>query len=82
MLEGWAKQDTYNELIVDVANHDEHLPFSVAAILYDAWVHKQFLLFYRRRGIHLTEADVPLVRFDPSDEMEPFQPMRNELLIG
>ena len=81
MLRGWtANGKTYNELIVDVSFHDVHLPFSIEAILYDSWVHKQFIEHFRGRGIDLTEADVPLVSFEPADENEPFKAVRNDLL--
>ena len=83
MLRGWNDNGkTYNELIVDVAFHDKFLPHSIEAVLYDSWVHKQFIEHYQRHGIDLTEADVPLVSFDPTDEDEPFKAIRNDMLRG
>lgn len=81
MLRGWTSNGrTYNELIVDVGFHDVHLPHSVEAILYDNWVHKNFIEHFRSRGHDLTEADVPLVSFDPADEHAPFKAIPNDLL--
>ena len=80
MLHQWVeRQSQYNELIVDMVHHDAALPHSIEAILYDEWVHKQFLDHYRGR---VTEADVPLVSFDPRNENRPFRVIQNRLLRG
>ena len=77
MLLGWAENGhTYNEIILDVAVHDQGLPYSVEAILYDSLVHKDFIHHFRSRGYDITDADVPLVSFDPLDENEPFKAIR------
>ena len=76
-LLGWAENGhTYNEIILDVAVHDQGLPYSVEAILYDSLVHKDFIHHFRSRGYDITDADVPLVSFDPLDENEPFKAIR------
>ena len=61
MLRWWHEHgSTYNEIIVDVAYMDVHLPESVEAILQDAAVHSQFIEYY---GVDAK--DYPLVAFDP-----------------
>lgn len=77
MLHGWVARGspTYNEVIVDAAYHDQMLPHSIEAVLYDESVHKQVIETY-----HLSEDDVPLVFFDPADEWHPFKRTRNHLL--
>ena len=81
MLRGWSESvTTYNEVILDAAVHEQGLPYSVEAILDDAWVHKRFIEHFRGLGYSLSEADVPLVSFDPGDGRTPFRARRNWLL--
>ena len=58
MLRGWIVNGDYNEVVVDAAYHDEHLPASVEAILDDEDAHMRFVKYY---GV--SEKDHPLVHF-------------------
>ena len=60
MLRWWYESGpSYNEVIVDVAFMNEHLPLSVEAFLCDRATHAQFLRFYS-----VNETQYPLVGFD------------------
>ena len=68
MLAGWSKHGTgYNEIIVDTAWVDSHLPESVEAVLWDRATHTQFLQLY---GVSAT--DYPLVGIRYDNRNEPF----------
>ena len=84
MLRGWdakGEGSSYNEVLVDMAHHDLHLPHSVEAIIYDQQVHKHFIEHYSSKGYHITDRDVPLVDFDPNSDRG-FKPKFNQLLYG
>jgi len=71
LLESWSSHGTtYNEIIVDAAYHNRWLPYSVEAVLNDRELHRQFLQHFHGK---VTEADVPLVSFNPNDASMPFK---------